>query len=446
MVTIQKEIMLPNDVIFILNKLQTYGEGYLVGGAIRDILLGTSPKDYDFCTNIEYDKLKEIFSEYKPKEIGQHFGIIQININGVDYEIAKMRKDIGCPSDRREQEIEFTSDLEEDLKRRDFTINAIAYKDNRLYFLSEDTISDIENRELNFVGNAIDRLREDPLRLLRYIRFLCTKNLYSGNLYPLDMNLFLREKLIETISYERIRDEFNKILVSDNVRKGIKWLNINRIMEYIIPDWDKLEMSQQNPHHNKNILEHTISVLESTQPNLILRLSALFHDIGKIQTFSLENGIGHFYGHEKVSEDITREVMTKLKYDNKTIDTVCKLVSNHMNKSQRQTFKSMRKLVNKVGIENIPLLFKLMEADIIGSKPPYNFESLDNMKYMYRIILENEKETPILKVTDLKINGYDLIDRGYKGKEIGDKLKEIHNHILEVGNKYNNREYLISLM
>lgn len=445
MVTIQKEIILPNDVIFILNKLQSHGEGYLVGGAIRDILLGISPKDYDFCTNIEYDELKAIFSEYKPKEIGQHFGIIQININGIDYEIAKMRKDVGCPSDRREQEIEFTSDLEEDLKRRDFTINAIAYDGELMYLLDNEVLEHIADRKLCFVGSAIDRIKEDPLRVMRYARLICTKDL-CGDLLAYESKYFIKNKLIEQISYERIRDEFNKIIVSDKFVSGLVYLDNFKILQYIIPLWDSLYMSQQNPHHDKPLITHIMSVVESIQPDLILRLSALFHDMGKVETFTLKDGIGHFYGHEKVSEEIARETMTRLKYDNKTIDTVCRLVANHMNKSHRQTFKSMRKLINRVGIENMPLLFKLMEADIVGSKAPYNFETLDNMKYMYRIILENEKETPILKVTDLKINGYDLIYKGYEGKEIGDKLKEIHNHILELGNEYNNREYLISLL
>lgn len=440
-------LKLPNDVHTILNILQKHGQGFLVGGSVRDLLLGLEPKDYDFCTDIEYDKLKDIFKEYKPKEIGRHFGIIQINVNGVDYEIAKFRVDIGTPNDRRQQEIQFTNNLEDDLKRRDFTCNAIAYDGENIHTIDVsfylDVVSSI-SKELRFVGDIKQRIYEDPLRLWRMVRFACTK---PFNKIPSNIRAYFDDKsfydLMDSLSMERIRDEFTKILTSNNVRQGLKLLVELGLIDYIIPNYKDLQLEQHNEHHNKNVWKHICAVVESIEPKLELRLSALLHDIGKPQTFTLENGVGHFYGHEVVSCDMARDILTKLKYPNSVIDTVCTLVMNHMNKSHRQSKKAMRKLINRVGVDNMQLLFKLLEADIIGSKPPYNFDLLDNMKILYHEIMKEEKEAPILSLKDLKVNGYDMINLGLKGKQIGDMLNYIHEYVLSSGD--NNRNVLLEM-
>ena len=170
------EIKLNHNIEFILNLLKEEGQGYIVGGFVRDIFLGLNPKDCDFVTDIDYERLKEIFKKFKPKEMGKHFGIIQIKIDGIPYEIAKMREDIGIPLDRKIQKVEFTKNIYDDLKRRDFTINAIAYDGEKFYF-GEKSKEDIENKVLRFVGDCTQRIKEDPLRILRYFRFLATKDL-----------------------------------------------------------------------------------------------------------------------------------------------------------------------------------------------------------------------------------------------------------------------------
>ncbi|MGL4509163.1 MAG: CCA tRNA nucleotidyltransferase, partial [Cetobacterium sp.] len=160
-------IKLTKDIKEILNILNTHGKGYIVGGYIRDYLLGLTPKDCDFCTDIDYSKLKDIFKDYSPKEIGKAFGIIQIVYNGKSYEIAKLRRDVIFTSFRNIAEVEFINDIYEDLKRRDFTVNAIAYNGSNLIYLSQVEIDDIKNRVLRFVGNGKKRIEEDPLRILR---------------------------------------------------------------------------------------------------------------------------------------------------------------------------------------------------------------------------------------------------------------------------------------
>lgn len=449
MVTRKQEISLPKDVGMILEILQNNSKNsIIVGGAIRDTLLGLTPKDYDFATDMEYDKLLEIFKDYAPKEIGKSFGIIQIKVNGIHYEIAKFRKDIGLSDDRTKQQIEFTSSLEEDLKRRDFTMNSIGYDGVNLITIDESHFIDIEYKTVVFVGNPYDRIKEDPLRLLRMIRFACTKNLVLGS-YILgrieSLKTWIKESgVMNSLSKERIRDEFVKILMSDNPRYGLNLLSDFGILELILPNADKLDIEQNNPHHNKNIKEHLFKAVECCQPILELRLSALLHDIAKPSCFTIdENGVGHFYGHDKLGEEVARSILCNLKFENKTIDIVCKLVRNHMNKKDRQTPKAMRKLINKVGVENIPMLFQLMEADIIASKPPYNFKGLDNMKILFHEIMNENNYVPCLKITDLKVNGDDLIKLGYEGKEIGDKLKELHELVLEKGSSENTFKNLI---
>lgn len=447
MVAREYKINLPKDVEFVLKTLHQHSKSsYLVGGCIRDILLGFKPKDWDFCTDIEYNKLLDIFKDYSPKEIGAHFGIIQIKINDEHYEIAKFRKDIGLSEDRRQQKIEFTSSLEDDLKRRDFKINAICYDGEKLITLSEEHFDDIENRELNFIGDFRERLIEDPLRIFRFVRFLVTKNLYGSTSSIFYYRSWVVENIdiVRRLSKERIRDEFVKILLSDNPTVGLRELNNYGLLELIIPNIKDTELDQKNPHHNSNVRQHIFRVIRACEPILELRLSALLHDIGKPSCFTMdENGVGHFYGHEKVSEEMAREILTNLKFDNKTIDIVCKLVGNHMNKSHRQTPKAVRKLINRVGMGNMLLLFKLLEADIIGSKPPYNFELLDTLKILFHEIKNENKESPCLEIRDLAINGYDLIRLGYVGKNIGDKLKELHELVLENGSKFNNYENLL---
>ena len=446
MVVREQKIDLQKDVGFILETLHQYSKSsYLVGGCVRDSLLGLQPKDWDFCTDLEYDKLLELFKDYCPREIGAHFGIIQIKINDVHYEIAKFRKDIGISEDRRQQKIEFTSSLEEDLKRRDFKINAICYDGEKLITLSDEHFEDIDNNKLSFIGDFRERLKEDPLRIFRYIRFLVTKDLYECDEEYL-VSCWVKSNLdiISKLSKERIRDEFVKILLSDKPTLGLRILDRYGLIELIIPNFRNMDLNQRNPHHNSNVKQHIYKVVRACEPILELRLSALFHDIGKPSCFTIdENGVGHFYGHVKVSEEMTREILTNLKFDNKTIDTVCKLVGNHMNKSHRQTPKAVRKLINRVGMGNMLLLFKLLEADIIGSKPPYNFELLDTLKILFHEIKNENKESPCLEIRDLAINGYDLIRLGYVGKNIGDKLKELHELVLENGSKFNNYENLL---
>lgn len=433
-----KKIELGENEKYILETIQKYGEGYIVGGYVRDSLLGLKPKDCDFVTNLSYEKLLEIFKEFHPKEIGKAFGIIQIKYKGTHYEIAKYRKDIGVPEDRREQEVEFTDNIMEDLKRRDFTINAVAF-DGENYRYVEHAVEDIMNKNLRFVGEASERIKEDPLRVMRFIRFLVTKNLNNKN----DIKQILPYiPLVKKLSMERMRDEFSKIITADDAHSAIELLEKTGILEYLIPEWTKTKkFNQRNPHHNLTLDEHIKKVVASIESDIELRLAALLHDIGKPQTYTLKNGIGHFYGHEQESAVLAEKILLRMKYANKIVKNVTLLIANHLNNSKNSNKKYCKKLIEKIGYENMPKLFKLMEADRIAHKPPFDFTALDKLKIAYYEICNNNEP---ISIKDLVVNGNDMIALGItKGKYIGETLKYLLGKVLE-DPANNDREILLN--
>lgn len=432
-----EKIDLTDDIHFILSMLKENGQGYIVGGYIRDKLLGLEPIDCDFVTDISYDKLHSIFSNYCPKEIGKKFGVMQILLNGKSYEIAKMRQDIGMPEDRKEQNIKFTTDIYEDLKRRDFTINAIAY-DGDKYFYHEISKIDLSNKVLRFIGNENDRIKEDPLRILRAFRFLGSKNLKIGfSLKNIKANL----NLLDKISIERIREEFNKFVLEKNLIV-FRLMSKIGVISKIIPEWEyTIGFDQQSKGHNLTVDEHIIKAMECVQEDLITRLALFFHDVGKPQSFSIDtNGKSHFYNHEIVSRDLSYKIMNRMKYDKKTIHRVCNLVYTHFFYRSQVNMYFVKKLLNTLGEEDIFRFYKIVEADKIAHKPPYDFTSIDKMKiFHYKIIKENIP----YKKKDLNINGDDLKNIfNIQGKYIGEILDILYDFILNCPEQ-NKKEILL---
>ena len=436
------EIKLNHNIEFILNLLKEEGQGYIVGGFVRDIFLGLNPKDCDFVTDIEYERLKEIFKNFKPREMGKHFGIIQIKIGGIPYEIAKMREDIGIPLDRKVQKVEFTKNIYDDLKRRDFTINAIAYDGEKFYF-GENSKEDIENKVLRFVGDCTQRIKEDPLRILRYFRFLATKDL-KYFLETID-EIKKSKNLIQNLSAERIRDEFSKIITGKNAYKVLKLMSENKILEEIIPEWSKtIGFDQKNIHHIYTVDEHILKSLELTSKDLITRLAVLFHDIGKPVCYTFgEDGQGHFYKHEKYSVEIAEKLMLNLKFSKIDTERVCKIIKYHSLYRQNIDEIFVKKMLNRFGEEDLYRYLEVVETDRrTHNNDICNLEDLEQIK----VILKKIQETkPPLSMKDLKISGKDLLKVGVpKGKIIGEILDYLMEKVLEDEN-LNNYETLINL-
>ena len=271
--------------IEILNKLNKYGKGYIVGGAIRDILLGLEPKDIDFTTNLPYETLKDLFKEYNPKETGKSFGVLRIRVNNIDYEIAKFREDNyeekdGLKIVPEEKKVSFVDDIKNDLARRDFTINAMAYNEEEGIVDLFNGQKDIENKVINFVGNAEERIIEDPLRILRAFRFMARLNF---SLSENTIEAIKKQKdLLKNIPEERITMEFSKLLLGENIKNTLTLMKDTGVLELIIPEFKATyDFDQCNPHHNLDLFNHIISVVSKVPADLELKYSALLHDIAK---------------------------------------------------------------------------------------------------------------------------------------------------------------------
>jgi tRNA nucleotidyltransferase (CCA-adding enzyme) len=424
------QIEMPKEVNIILNILDYYKyEGYIVGGCVRDSILGRNPNDWDICTNCTPHRVMEIFSRFKVIPTGLKHGTVTVVIDDKHFEITTYRVEKEYIDGRRPKEVKFTSSLKADLKRRDFTINAMAYNLQNGLIDYYGGIRDIADKKIKCVGDPFERFSEDYLRMLRAVRFCAQLD------YNLDVQAFKAiknlSKNIVNISSERVREELNKILLSDNPAKGLELLNETNLLKFIIPELQRcVDFEQKNPYHDKDVFMHTLCVLENTEKDLVLRLAALLHDIGKPQCFSIDKrNIGHFYKHHLKGKDITEDILKKLKYDNKTIESVKILVKEHMSKFNNVTPKGVKRLINRVGAENIDRLFKLQIADILGSKPPHDFSNIQNAKELCEKVL-NEKQPMTIK--DLDINGYDLIELGIPpGKEIGIILNKLLDIVLD---------------
>ena len=403
--------------IKILNKLNECGKGYIVGGSIRDILLGLKPKDVDFATNLSYETLKTLFNEYAPKETGKSFGVLRIRINNIDYEIAKFREDIYG----KEKKVSFVDDIKNDLARRDFTINAMAYNQKEGIIDLYNGQKDIENRIINFVGNAEERIIEDPLRVLRAFRFMSRLNFsLSENTIEAIKN---QKFLLKNIPEERITMEFSKLLLGDNIKNTLTLMKDTGVLELIIPEFKATyNFNQCNPHHNLDLFNHIINVVSKVPADLELRYSALLHDIAKpvVQTFD-EKGIAHYKTHEIVGADMARDILARMKLPVKLIDTVVEIIKKHMVLYKDITDKKFNKLLSEMGYDN---LWRLIEHSIAdnSSKNDEVVSTENDLNERLKRAVEKQMQ---VTVNDLAINGKDLIELGFNGKEIGEIKKEL---------------------
>ena len=429
--------------IKILNKLNEYGKGYIVGGAIRDILLGLKPKDVDFATNISYETLKTLFSEYTPKETGKSFGVLRIRINNIDYEIAKFRKDNyeekdGLKIILEEKKVSFVDDIRNDLARRDFTINDIAYNQKAGIIDLYNGQKDIENRIINFVGKSEERIIEDPLRVLRAFRFM------SRLKFSLSENtveaIKKQKELLKNIPEERITMEFSKLLLGENIKNTLILMKNIGVLELIIPEFKvTYDFNQCNPHHNLDLFDHIINVVSKVPADLELRYSALLHDIAKpvVQTFD-EKGIAHYKTHEIVGADMARDILTRMKLPAKLIDTVVEIIKKHMVLYRDVTDKKFNKLLSEMGYDN---LWRLIEHCIADNESKNNEVVSTENDLHERLKRAVEKQMQI-KVNDLAVNGRNLIELGFNGKEIGEIKKELLDKYLSEEIKNEKEEML----
>ena len=436
------KIQIPEKAKYIIEKIEAAGyEAYAVGGCVRDSILGRIPQDWDITTSARPEQVKALFP--RTVDTGLQHGTVTVIIDKEGFEVTTYRIDGKYEDCRHPKEVIFTPSLEEDLKRRDLTINAMAYNDERGLVDLYGGMEDIHAKVIRCVGNPLERFGEDALRILRAIRF-------SAQLgYELDLRT--REAVrqlaptLENISAERIQVELIKLMVSphpDYLREAYE-CGVTRVF---FPEFDRaMETEQNHPHHCYSVGEHTLHSLTMIEPDKVLRLTMLLHDIGKPASLSLDkDGTTHFHGHAQISANMAHDILRRLKFDNDTINRVCKLVMYHdYGNNMELDMRSLRRAVNKIGQEAFPSLFLVKRADIMAQSDYLRQEKLKNLdrwEQLYQEILEGGQ---CVSLKMLAISGSDLIRMGMNpGREIGELLHQLLEMVLD-NPELNTREILL---
>lgn len=435
------KIGIPNelcsDIYLIYSMFKKAGfECYLVGGCIRDSLLGRTPKDWDMATNATTDEIYEIFKNKLPIiPTGIDFGTVTIMCEDRGYEVTTYRGDMYNSEDRNfhyPTSIEFVKTIQEDLSRRDFTINAMAYDINDNILIDPfDGQKDLAEKRIRCVNNPYERFEEDPLRMLRAIRFSAQLGFKIPNDDLIMPALFTSKAKLKQISAERIQVELNKILLSD----PLVFLTFpgEMILDVILPEVTRLrEIRQNNPWHSYDAYEHTMRATAIVEDKLHLRLATFFHDLGKYNTLSTdEDGVDHFYGHGKESFYIACRIMGRLKYSNSLRDKVKPLIEHHDRRIQ-PTKKAVKKTLNLLGEEGTKDLLKIRWADITSQNITHLKPRAKKVFLLQDLVKEViESKEPFTR-KDLAINGNNLIRIGFKpGPQLGQALDILLNFVLE---------------
>ncbi len=437
--------IMPEDVGYIINTLERAGyEAYAVGGCVRDALLGRVPNDWDITTSAKPQEVKALFSH--TIDTGIEHGTVTVMLHRVGYEVTTYRVDGTYLDGRHPSGVSFTASLSEDLLRRDFTINAMAYHPMRGVVDLYGGRQDLEQGVMRCVGNPMERFSEDALRILRGVRFAAQLG-YTIADDTAEAMISLRENL-RLISQERIQVELVKLLTSDHP-ETFYLLYEYGITKIIMPEFDACMRTPQNSrYHSFGVGDHILRVLAGVEGTKRLRLAALFHDFGKAETLTVEpeTGITHFYGHAEVSAKIAKEIMHRLKFDNDTIEHVERLVRFHDARLNEPTPRQVRRLVYRIGAEDYPDLLKLMRADSLGKHleaDGVTEKTLQNLQKMQELYQEICEENQCISLKQLAVKGGDIITLGVKpGPAVGEMLHRLLEMVLEEPKK-NEKEVLL---
>lgn len=434
-----------------MSVIKEYGAtSYVVGGCVRDSILGREPHDWDICTPALACELLVEFEEkgYRVIPTGLQHGTITVHLNGNNYEITTFRKDGKYSDGRHPDSVEFTSDLTYDLERRDFTMNAMAYNPEEGLIDPYCGYEDIQDRRIRCVGNSDDRFQEDGLRILRALRFAVQLNFVIDELT--EKSMLDNKELINNISMERINAEFTKMINAEYISSFMLYSYNSIIAEFVPEIVPMVGFKQNNPYHYLDVFVHSCNVLEVCRlynSDLITKLAAFFHDIGKPHCYQDDkNGIRHFKGHGKISADMTDAIMRRLKFDNDTRDKVVQLVYYH-DASFEVGKKYVRRWLNKIGVDQFKRLLVLRRADIMGQSELNRDERLQKLDAVNECLEEVLKEKPAFSVKDLEIDGKDVMKYMLMNEcpEVGYWLKHILKQVID-GHLQNNREDLIYYM
>ena len=418
---------LPAYVLDCIQALETAGfAAYAVGGCVRDACLGLTPHDYDLCTAALPEETQAVFAERKLVLAGKKHGTVGVVTENGVVEITTFRTEGTYNDNRHPDWVAFVPEIEKDLARRDFTVNAMAYSPTRGFADPFGGRTDLESGILRAVGDPAQRFQEDSLRILRGVRFAVRYGL-TPEAQTMDA-MVSQAHLMDNLARERVFEELCKLLPLVTAEDLLAYAPI---LAAVIPELaPTIGFDQHSHHHAYDLFTHTAHVCGGTPRNLALRWAALLHDIGKIPTFSLDDqGQGHFYGHAQESARMADAILRRLKAPNDLRQQVVLLIDRHMTRLEPER-KFLRRWLGKLGAESIEMLLALQEADM-GSKGTGKPENMLQFSQIRGILAEIQAENACLSLKDLAVNGHDLMALGYSGKDIGQTLNGLLEKVLD---------------
>ncbi len=423
------KINLPEKVNQIIHKLQANGyEAYAVGGCVRDSLLGRQPEDWDITTSALPEETKALFSH--TFDTGIEHGTVTVLLDKDSFEVTTYRIDGKYEDSRHPKEVTFTRSLTEDLLRRDFTINAMAYNDDSGIIDKFGGFKDLADHRIRCVGKAEERFSEDALRILRGVRFAAQLNFDIDPATKVGMRKLA--PTLANISAERIQVELVKMLCGKNPERLREAYELG-ITKVFLPEFDKMmETSQENPHHMYSVGDHTIHAICNVPADKVLRLTMLLHDVGKPGMKTMDqDGIAHFPAHPLLGAHMAREIMHRLKFDNDTLKKVTRLVEVH-DYRMPATPKNVRRAMNEIGEDLFPYYIQVRRADALAQSDYKRQEKLETIGQIEAIYKETLALGHCVSLKDLAVTGSDLIAAGMTpGKEIGETLRRLLDLVIE---------------
>ena len=418
---------LPESIQNCIDLLENAGfAAYAVGGCVRDACLGLTPHDYDLCTSALPEQTEEVFRDYRLVLAGEKHGTVTVLTEGGPVEITTFRAEGGYRDNRHPDWVKFVPDIEGDLSRRDFTVNAMAYSPKRGFSDPFGGREDLKNHILRAVGDPEARFREDSLRILRGVRFAA-----RFGLTPVEKTMaamLSQAHLMENLARERVFEELCKLLLA---AKAADITRFAPILAAVIPELaPMIGFDQHSPHHAYDLITHTAHVVEGVPTTLPLRWAALLHDTGKVTTFTLDaTGRGHFYGHARDSAAIADKILRRLKAPTALREEAVALIGRHMTRLQPDR-KLLRRQVSKYGFPTVEAMLALQQADM-GSKGTGEDDSSTVFAAVQQLLADLKAEDACLSLKDLAVNGTDLITLGFQGKEIGACLSALLEQVIE---------------
>ena len=428
---------IPNSVLELINKLEVAGyETWVVGGCVRDHLMGNTPHDYDCCTAATPEQMQALFADRQLVLAGLKHGTVGVVTEGGVVEITTFRTEGGYLDSRHPDWVKFVRDVREDLARRDFTVNAMAFSPRRGLCDPFGGQEDLQKGLLRAVGDPVLRFREDALRILRGLRFAARFGFEIEENTRTAMHTEIAG--LDTLTRERVLTELEGFLLAATTQDILAGAEL---LFRVIPELKpQLGFDQKNPHHEHDIFTHTAMVVERAPKDPVMRLAALLHDIGKVDTFTLDkNGVGHFYGHAAVGAKIAEDILRRLKCSNALHDEVIWLIAHHMDRFPCDE-KSARKCLSKNGLLRMERLTMMQMADFGGK---VDEGDLDEWLRLLREVNAREGE---LTLKTLAVRGGDMIELGIApGKQVGELLNRLLSMVL-AGELPNEREALLEYL